>query len=348
MRLLAALTAMMAAGAALAAGQAGDWADDTSELTSGFEESKAICRSVRTREPPAGDRPDPGAAAALKGCDSEALYYGIGMKADPVKARQCAFLERESGDEQVLGGSVMLMTIYANGIGARRDLDVATHLACGLDGAPMESDGRIRHLAELKAQNWTGSDFHYCDDITSGLSMGYCAAHQARIDGEERKAALAALIAGWSDAERQALARLRQAHEAFVSARSDGEIDLNGTARAAMQIAAEEKAEAAFLDTLRRLAAGGAPAFSPADYRAADAALNAAYRETMAALPAAGSPDLGPGSVTREGVRAAQRAWLRYRDAFLAFARVKFPDLASDSLAAWLTRQRIEMLAAEE
>ena len=31
-----------------------------------------------------------------------------GMKADPVSARQCAFLERDARNEQVMAGSTML------------------------------------------------------------------------------------------------------------------------------------------------------------------------------------------------------------------------------------------------
>ena len=35
----------------------------------------------------------------------------------------------------------MLMTIYANGVGAARDLDLATALACQVEGAAAKSDG---------------------------------------------------------------------------------------------------------------------------------------------------------------------------------------------------------------
>ena len=38
------------------------------------------------------------------------------------------------------------------------------------------------------------------------------------------------------------------------------------------------------------------------------------------------------------------RAWLRYRDAFHAFAAVKYPRVPRDSLAAWLTRNRSEII----
>ncbi|TFI57233.1 DUF1311 domain-containing protein [Sphingomonas parva] len=329
---------------AAAAGQSYDWSEATGEFTQGFEESKAICRALKAKEPPRADRPDAKAVAALRGCDSEALYYGIGMKADPVKARQCAFLERDAGDDGVFGGSIMLMTIYANGVGARRDLDVATHLACGIEGAPFESDGRVRHLAGAKMEGWTGSDFHFCDDVTSGLAMGYCAGHHERIDTARRAAALAVLMRGWTPAERQAFAPLQKARDAWVDAHGGGEVDLSGTARAAMQIGAEEAAREAFTEMLRRLSTGRAPRYTSAQYRAADAALNAAYRKAIREA----DTGRGIGAVTQVGIRDAQRAWLRYRDAFVAFAKLKWPGVPSDSLAAWLTIERTKMLQGEE
>lgn len=323
-----------------------DWGDANDEWTNSreYEPSKALCRQLRGHEPPAADRPDAATAASLKGCDSEALYYGIGVPADPVRARQCAFVESESDDAGILSGRTMLMTVYANGRGARRDLDVAIHLACGLEGAPMESHGRVARLAGLKAQPRPGEDFHFCNDITSGLAMGYCAAHDARIAGARRDAAIARLAGGWTAAQKQAFARLREAHAAYVEAHGSGEVDLSGTARGAMAIEAEEALRDEFLVLLKDLSAGHAPRYDAGGDKAADAKLNAAYRRLMRDTVAVDSP----GPVTREGIRDAQRAWLRYRDAFLAFAAVKYPLVSRASLAAWLTDQRTAMLAAEE
>ncbi|HEX8239144.1 MAG TPA: lysozyme inhibitor LprI family protein [Allosphingosinicella sp.] len=338
---------LAAIGLAAAAEAPWDWGDAKDEWASSgdFEASKALCRKLRGREPPAPDRPDPAAAASLKGCDSEALYYGIGMPSDPVRARQCAFLEAERDDGGVFSGRTMLMTIYANGRGARRDLDVAIHLACGIEGAPMESHGRVSHLAELKAKGWKGQDFHFCDDITSGLAMGYCESHEAGMAGARREAALAAMTSGWSVREKQAFARLRTAHNAYVEAHGSGEVDLSGTARAAMAIAAEESLRDELVEVLERLRSGRALPTPAARLPAEDAALNAAYRRR---LRETGGEDSGVGAVTAEGIRAAERAWLRYRDSFLAFAAVKFPRVPRNELAAWLTRQRTARLSPEE
>lgn len=327
------------AAAAVAADQPQDWSQVKDEWAKDFAQSKAICRKLLDYPVPAA-----GASAALDGCDSEALYYGIGMAADPAKARQCALFEVKRGDDSVFGGRTMLMTIYANGRGVKRDLDLATHLACQIDGAPAERDGRVRHLAELKAKGWTGSGFDYCDDITSGLAMGYCEDHAARMADARREPGFGRIAAGLTPDGRRAFAGLRKAHDAFAEAHSSGEIDLSGTARGALAIAAEQKLKQDFLDTLQRVGAGRAPAYTHAQAVAADARLNAAYRKRLAAI----SPEEAPGAVTKAGVRDAQRAWLRYRDAFLAFAAAAYPKVSRDSLAAWITDRRTAMLSAAE
>ena len=319
-----------------------DWGSAPDPAAPEYARSRQICRSVHDSAPPAADRPDAAATRALRGCDSEALYYGIGRPADPVRARQCAFLEAQRDDPGVLGGPAMLMTIYANGVGATRDLDLATHYACQIEGAPAESDGRVTHLAELARQHWAGRDFGFCADITSGLARGYCADHEARMAGARREAALTGLTRGWTPAERQAFAGVRRTLDAFAEAEGAAQ-DATGTARAAIAIAAEEAVRTAFLDVMQRLAAGRGPASSAGQYRAADARLNVVYARTMRDLAAQG--DGGVGAPTAAATRGAQRAWLRYRDALIDFAARKFPGVTRDTLATWLTTQRIQQLS---
>jgi uncharacterized protein YecT (DUF1311 family) len=330
-----------ALGAALAAPPAArwDWGNAKDDYA-GMAESKALCRQMKGHEPPAADRPNAAEAQALKGCDSEKLYYGIGMAADPVKARKCAFLEADKGDEMVFGGRTMLMMIYANGRGARQDYDVAIHLSCGIEGAPAESDARVTDLADRKKRGDKDGDFDYCDGVTSGLAAGYCAGHHESVAEAKRAVAYAQLTASWPAADKAALAQLRAAHKAFAEASGEGEVDHSGTLRAAMEIGAEESLRDELLAMLRQLEAGRAPAFSHAQYVAADAALNAEYRKQIQAAQAS---DDAVGAVTRDGVRKAQRAWLAYRDAFLAFAAVRYPKVPRESLAAWITTKRVKM-----
>lgn len=294
------------------------------------------CRRIGDPRPPASDRPSPAERRSLKGCDSEALYYGEQGPADPAKARKCAFIEAEGNDAGAIGGAVILMQVYANGAGVARNLTLATAYACNLDGAVAELEGRVRHLQKLAASSAQGP-FDFCDDITSGLAEGLCQARDSRRAAPGRAARLAKILAGLPQSAQARYPALAKAFDAFVTAHADGEVDQSGTARAALVIAEEDSVRRQFLKDFERLAARRWPAASTADARAADAALNLAYRKALKSLAAG---DAGT-TVTPPDVRAAQRAWIAYRDAFIGFAALAAPEVSADAVAARLTRLRL-------
>lgn len=87
-------------------------------------------------------------------------------------------------------------------------------------------------------------------------------------------------------------------------------------------------------------------AYPTAEVTALDQELNKVYRQIMNAKPERpDSPDrLGFSTVTRKGVQVTQRAWLRYRDAFIRFAKLRYPKADTNSLTGELTKQRVGML----
>ena len=91
---------------------------------------------------------------------------------------------------------------------------------------------------------------------------------------------------------------------------------------------------------LESIAAGKLVAASSDDAKAADAALNEKYAELMRKAPALFKDT----TLSKTEVASTERAWLRYRDAWLAFAKVKFPALSPDALLARLTRDRTAQL----
>jgi hypothetical protein len=320
-----------------------DWGDPGGEGADDpqYARSQALCRALRGSEPPAADRPDARAAAALRGCDAEALYYGIGVRRDPVRARLCAFTQAPSQPSlEPFAGRAMLMTIYANGTGARRDVDVAIRLACGIAGlAPAEYDARINHLARLRGGQARGPAFNYCDDVRGGLAEGLCSAHRAALARPQREAALRALIARWTPGERQAFEPLRRAFEEFVAASSAGDLAGSGSSAASLRARLGQGLRDQFAETLQRLSDGRAPRFTAGQLGTEDLQLNQAYRARLEDERQYDAP-----GISVESLQNAQRAWLRYRDAFLAFARVKYPNVARESLAAWITRNRSEII----
>jgi uncharacterized protein YecT (DUF1311 family) len=299
---------------------------------------KPSCDRVKDVPFPASDQPDEATRKALGGCDSEKLFYGIGQKADPVKARACAYIEMSTGDEVVFGGSTILMTVYATGVGAAQNLDLALRLACAIEGAPAEMEGRVAHLEKLKSKKKGKVHFDLCDDITSGFMMGHCASHDQRIAAARRDQRYAARVAKWTDPERAEFQKLRAAASEFFRARSANEVDLSGTARAALQVEEEEKLEAAFGRILDDLDRDALPKVTAADLAAADHELNATYQRVMKA------PNLDAQYITKEGIREAERKWPKYRDAWAAFAKVRFPQRDPASVKVRVTRERTSNL----
>ena len=227
-----------------------------------FAETRGVCAKLIHAEPPLADRPTASERRVLKGCDSEKLYYGIGMVADPVKARKCAIIEREQITDQEVNNYFVaqgtLMTVYANGRGANRNFDVAIHMACQLEDAPAATDARIKALLELKRTGWTGDGFSPCDDATSGVSGGFCAGHDASLAQQSRTRRIERLAQRWTV---QQHTLFNQVYKDFTNcAEAAHEMDCyKGTLQAGCTIGGREDDVEEFLKRIEALSWGKAP-----------------------------------------------------------------------------------------
>lgn len=305
----------------------------------GDEEWQKTCSQHENIPFPVDDKPSAENVSSLTNCSSYELYYGINQKSDPVKARLCAFDEvdkqREDGP---FSGNAMLMTIYANGIGAKRNLPLAIKLACKVGGAPAEIEYRITHLERLREQSWQGTDFSLCDDITSGLMQGYCAAHSEDFSKIKRNKELLEIQSKWSQAEIDSFASLRKAADKYFDSHPESEVDQSGTARTAMTIEERAALEKEFLEILTKLEQRKLKKFYRDKFVEANARLDILYMKTQS------NRQQEWGTVTKDGIKTTQRDWLKYRDAWVTFCKVKYPDTDVDSLRTLLTLLRVELL----
>lgn len=329
-----------------------NWADDrdAAKLDPQFAKSQAICRSLRPLAPPAADAPDAKAAVTLKECDPVALYDGTGVAMNPMRARQCALLSLRMLDEarkpqELIDTLGVLTMVYANGRGVPRDLDLATALACRMPAAPAEVHERIMHLQERKEGLWPGdADFDFCDDNSGGITGTECALRKSAIAEAERADKIQMLMLGWNAQQRQVFATLEAAARAYAQASSEHEVDLSGGSHLDFQVEQEQSVQKAFINLLEKLEESRQEnhrsLHAPTDdARVLDARLNALYRQIMS-QSSTESANLDD-RVTTAGIRTTQRAWLRYHDAWLAFAAVRYPKLDPDVLRALLLGERI-------
>ncbi|MDB5468458.1 MAG: hypothetical protein JWR84_18 [Caulobacter sp.] len=311
------------------------WGD--SDFQKEYPESVADCAKYRKVEPPAADRPTAAQLAALKICDSSDAYYEISGPGDAVKARHCAFAEMARNENDGPAGAGVLMMLYANGRGVKPNLPYAIRMACTVGGAPFEVSGRIAALEGRMKGEGTDTAFDYCDDVTSGYAAGLCASIGARVQDHQRALRFAELGHGWTPVQKAAWDRVMAAETAYADAMAEGEVDLSGTMRGVFALEAEGEIKVSTLGLLEALDTKAFDKAVPGQLQKSDAALNAAWKK----VTANSFEDFG--TVTKDGVRGTQRAWIKYRDAWSAFANLKWPGMG-DTAADYLTRERTNAL----
>jgi uncharacterized protein YecT (DUF1311 family) len=297
------------------------------------------CMAVEHAQAPAADLR---VAAPKAPCDPTALYYDTralpaSTAADWAKVRECAVARQHD---------MVLMMLYANGYGVKQDLDLATRYACSLDQvAPAEMESRVAHLSALQPG---ARPFDFCDDITSGLSGAVCSNMREGQRTREREVQLKRYADALASNAKAAFDQLRKAQAAFAQASEDKEHDMHGTAAIDMAITARGKMDADFAKDIFEIAEGRMQASGAAGYADLDERLNQTYRKVIdTPSKQEGWPDrIGFSTVTREDVRATQRAWLSFREAWADFLVASASPVAPATIKALLSRRRMEQLAA--
>lgn len=296
--------------------------------------SKQICASVKDVQLPAADRPTAAETKELAKCSSVALYYGFGEPADPVKARKCAYAEIDRGSKDVLGGKAMLMSIYADAKGVPRNFDVALNLACSIGGEPGDAAGRIRELDRLKKSNWTGDNFGICSHSGGRDLYEQCVTLQERFDKVQRDQKFDDLTAKWSPSEKKAFQAFREEAEKFFVLQAANGVDLDGT----FEIQEEIFQRNNLLTALQQFEGGQLPEYTQDEFHQQEIAETAAYQRTQT-----GSVTRW-GTIDRQSVKKSEDAWRQYCKDWIAFGKLKYPDVTEVSWKAWLDFDRAATL----
>jgi len=242
-----------------------------------------------------------------------------------------------------------LAFVFANGWGGvSPDYAAATHFLCRvkLDEypiAPAELWGMTEYVQQMREED-EPEPLSYCAHVTSGRGGLFCESIEAEDRGTDQQHRYDVVEATLDAAARDKLKVLKAAADAFADKESDmREYESRlGTAHAAMTLSVETALKDEFIATLERMTAARAPALSEKESKRIDAALNASYKKLLATPEAC--PDCSGSHDLPAVRRTAQRAWLRYRDAFSAFYAARWKEVAP---AAALQRECIAALARE-
>jgi hypothetical protein len=297
--------------------------------------AKQACAAVEQVEPPAADRPTAAEEKALASCASVDLYYGLGAPADPVKARKCAYAEMDRGARPGLTGKAILSMIYANGKGVERNYDFAIKTACTIGDSPGDGAGRVYQLLRMKKENSSGETRYSVCEHSSGRNLyEQCAILGARFDKVDRDEKLEKFIAAWSARDKKAFHAFWEEEERFARVEANNAVDLGGT----FEIQEEVFVINNMVEALEKLEKGELPKHSAEEAHSAQAAEAAAFEKTQT------GPTSEWGTATRAGVKTSEEEWRRYRAAWLAFSKQKYPGVSEDSWKTWLDQERVDML----
>ncbi|MDR3752577.1 MAG: hypothetical protein P4K93_02335 [Terracidiphilus sp.] len=305
-------------------------------------------------------------------CASFKPYYGIDAPVDFRAARQCAIAERnlihfqssqnigfegvgaQIGEE--INGSVMLTMLYANGQGVPRNILLAQRFACeAIDDQQVASNDGFAS-DEKRAAVPPALLEAIASPVPSHLDMcNYVAPLARALDmcdfiamtgaNEKRTAALNAIARSMTPVQKTAYDRLLTALHAYLSAHDHNEVAVMGhyLFSGGWQGISTER-EQAFLEDMRKFERKELPRSTSAEFAADDKALNAAYQKVLASAPEKERTTAGEhmtGNVpTKASIRATEKLWIVYRDAFADFGTLRYPSTTREAWKAYVTKQR--------
>jgi hypothetical protein len=275
-------------------------------------------------------------------CD--ALYYGIDRTKDLPKAFACYGVVN-AVPEQI----VMLL----NGEGVDADVRRAEQLF--KKWKPREDEkavvARIRRVLRTRAApDAKAESLQLCEDFLvdspiTNPDLGFCAQRNREIEQAVRREEIDELRRALPTSTAAVLGRVEKAFAAFSDAegtRVFAEVQDAHELRQTAPAGQLELLDSHFITRIKEvLGDKSLPASSAVGLRDADATLNTTYQEKLA------EPGLNEGA--RETLKTAQRAWLKYRDAFsdLASTRTSSSDADREAIRTLLTLDRISELQAE-
>lgn len=285
------------------------------------------------------------------GCASYRSYRGIGRPVNYSEARACAWQERlaqkaDLGQNQVeptawvVGGSLILADIYFNGAGVKRDVPLALRFAC-------ESEEGMATLAlpdimKLDGSHRARGPFEFCDYAATTFTMNFCSGYESEIEDDRRNRYYNSLKSTMTPEQRAAFEKLLAAEKAYIEAHAS-EVDQAGTIRALRTIHSQGILKDLFHEEVVHFERKRWPVLSDNQIMMADGLLRREYVKKLEQLQKQTKESIDEGAVTADLLSSVEETWQAYRDAWVGFARLRYPA-AVEAIRAEVTLDRYRLL----
>jgi hypothetical protein len=284
-------------------------------------------------------------------CASYRSYRGIGRPVDYAGARACAWQKRlaqkaDLGQSQeqpaawIVGGSLILADIYFNGAGVQHNIPLAMHFAC-------ESEEGMATLALQDIVKSRGSPvahgrFEFCDYAASTLTMNFCSGYKSEIEDDQRNRYYNSLKSSMTPEQQAAFEKLLAAQNTYIEAHAS-EVDQGGTIRGIRTIGSQSILKDLFHTELVHFERKKWPVLSDDQIQRTDALLRHEYEKKLQQLRTQTREAIDRGAVTAGQLSNVEETWETYRDAWVVFARLRYPA-AVVAIRAEVTLARYRLL----
>lgn len=284
-------------------------------------------------------------------CASYRSYRGIGRPVNYSEARKCAWRERlaqkaQLGQNQeeptawVVGGSLILADIYANGAGVQRNIPLAMRFACEFEeGTAMLALPEVNKLARSSHSH---APFEFCDYAASTFTMDFCSSYESQIKDDRRSRYYGSLKSSMTPDQKLAFDKLLSAQRAYIKAHAL-EVDQGGTIRGMRTIGSQSILKELFHAELGHFEHKNWPAHSESQIANADTMLQREYEKKIQQLRAQSQEQIDQGAVSADHLSEVEQTWERYREAWDSFACLRYPAAVS-TIRAEITLNRCRLL----
>jgi hypothetical protein len=246
--------------------------------------------------------------------------------------------------------ALTLAMIYANGEGVTRNLPLARQFVCQ-DGDGVAIAPTDELLQQFEDAVKKDGRFDACQDGGGGFGRSFnyqCLGLQGEQALEEIPKREESILAGSSPELKASFKKLAAAYNDFQDAYSvlkATECE-GGTGCGPISENADLTIERTWLAALSAVQAGSPPCStaSAATFAQLDSDLNKQYKDELRDSYTDTSDE---SKAFASLVRAADRAWLKYRDAWVSYGHLRWPAVPADQWRAWQTKEWIDLLALD-
>lgn len=284
-------------------------------------------------------------------CASYKSYRGIGRPVNYADARACAWRERVArkanlGQNEkeptawVVGGSLILADIYYNGAGVKRNVPLAMRFACEFEESSAEL--AMDDLTKSVGQAYAHTPFEFCDYAATTFSENFCSSYENEIDDDRRRRFYNSLKSSMNKEQLQAYDRLLSAESKYIDEHAR-EVYQGGTIRDIRTMGSQKILEDLFHTEVVNFERKRWPVLSQKQIAGADALLGHEYAKAVQRIKAQPEDDTDDGLISVDDLAKAEATWKSYRDAWVEFARVRYPTEV-DAIRAEVTLRRYHLV----